>query len=72
MMHFPRFWPRRAPEPTIAQTVSIDLRKFDSLEWNEVSALPKRLRRAVQADRKARITAALERVAQSKRSSSNV
>lgn len=39
----------------------IDLRKFDSLSPAEVSALPRRLRREVQADRKLRTTAALER-----------
>lgn len=51
----------RRPKPAPIAVPSIDLRKFDELSWREVAALPKRLRRTVQEDRKARVTARIRR-----------
>lgn len=63
---FPRRVPTPAPEPFASPEpapILSNLARFDTFSAAEVSALPKRLRRAVIADRKRRVTAALKRVA---------
>lgn len=49
----------------VTEPSRIDLRRFDTFTPAEVTALPRTLRRAVIADRKARVTAALRRVVRS-------
>ena len=43
--------------------MTLDMKRFDHLKAHEVQALPQSMRRMVIKDRKARVTAALQRYA---------